>query len=476
MKNMDTYFPEQEVRAKYNAVLNPKATERRWSHITLDNREFYLHEVGYETMKEGDEIMMIYDIKRPTGEVGRDHYYYTVESVNKKKKNATVKNQQTGEVTIIPIPGERSGALKIYDSLPATDSKGVPIAPVEKESFVPRYLYEKEATYERHIDFDKVLGDKSELQRTEAQESKRKRDIRSIWSFFNEIPTMAEAEIWADDTHKVDNMYHKLRAVDDKIAGALSNFIREISTNHIFANAIARENNYTGVPTQPLPITLNTYFLLTNNQDAIWKDWDNMAGLRFAMPQGLVEGQYVPLTLFTTLAEYGQRSYQEDKYLLNRVMEKYNDKVDFSLATITTEDGEIYWRTPGEKALDSDPVSRGFLEMLYDYYEKLDPSIAIDKENGIKKRLPVANVFLTRNEAIEKWGKKWGPVLYDRLKPQAYDSVKLTIMEYDKDGNLVPAKDKLGASFSATAGRMLSRPRRHSFGIDCMAMPQPIIT
>ena len=445
MKNMDTYFPEQEVRAKYTAVLNPAATERRWSHKFIDERDLYLHEVGYETMKEGDEILMIYDIKSPAGDTIQDHYYYTVESVNKKKKTATVKNQQTGNTTVIPIPGERSGALRIYDVMPTTDSKGIPIAPVGKDSYVPRYLYQKEVTEkQRHIDFDKIPGEKSELQRTEAEESKRKRGIREVWSFFDSVPTMGEAELWAEDANKVDTLYLRLGLIDEKIAGTLINFVREVSTNHAFANQIARENNYTGVPTQPLPVTLNTYLMLTNDQDAIWKDWDNMKGLRFALPQGLVEGQYVPLTLFTTLAEYGQRSYQEEKYLLNRIMEKYNDRIDFSLATITTEDGEIYWRTPGEKALNSDAVAREFLETIYDYYERLDPARAIDKENGIRQRIPVANVFLTRNEAIEKWGKKWGPVLYDRLKPQAYDSVKLSIMEYNKDGELVEAKDKLG--------------------------------
>jgi len=444
LKNIDTYFPEQEVSAKYNAIPNPDATERRWSHVFEDGRDMYLHEVGYETIKEGDQIVMIYDIKRPTGETPRDFYYYTVESINKKRKNITAKNQATGEIKIIPIPGERSGAYRIYDSMPLTDSTGKPIEPVAKDSFVPRYLYEKESIVERHINFDKIAGEKSELMPTEAAEAKRKRDIKFMWSFFNTISTLAEAEVWANSSDNVDNLYHLLRSVDDRLSGSLTTFVREISTNHLFANAIARENRLPGVPTQPLPVTLNTYLMLTGHQDTIWRDWNNMAGLRYAMPQGLVEGSYVPLSLFTTLTEYGNRTYQEELYLLNRKMEKYNDKVDFELAMFITDNGDRFWRTPGEKALDSDPLTNEFLETIYEYYEKLDPNIALDKQNGIRQRIPVANVFLTRPEAIAKWGKKWGPMLYMRLKPQAYDNVKLTIMVYDKKGDLVPFKDALG--------------------------------
>lgn len=231
-------------------------------------------------------------------------------------------------------------------------------------------------------------------------------------------------------------------------------FVREISINNFFAEEIAKENDFEGIPTQPLPITLNAYYLFTNHPDAVWQDWKNMSDLRDYMPQGLVENRYTPVTTFTTLAEYANRDYQEAVYHLNKLMKEYIGKIDYEKATVTMDDGELLWRRPYEKALEGEDIINSFLFKLYDFYERLDPRISANKESGLLRRLPVANVYLSRSEAIEKWGNKWGATLHQKLKPSNTDSVKLPIMVYNSQGKLEPAIDSFGNKTIKTLGEI----------------------
>jgi hypothetical protein len=75
------------------------------------------------------------------------------------------------------------------------------------------------------------------------------------------------------------------------------------------------------------------------------------------------------------------------------------------------------------------------------YHDKYDPYQKENVLNGIITRLPVVNMYMTRPEAIEHFGRKWGPVLYERLKPQKYDNVKLELLKIE-GGRYVKDLDK----------------------------------
>lgn len=443
---MDTYYPEQEVYAKYKAVPNPEAGPRAFHHLNYMGNDYYLREAGYSDLKSGDDIMMIYDIPRPTGETPRDVYFYNVEKTNPGRGSISVLNQETGRRHEINLPDGNSGALKIYNTLPEH------VKEPPRNSYVPRWLYEKEKgpeNYERHINYDKITGKSPEKSLTEGEQEKQRHDIRRMWSIFNDMPTLDKAENYANDFDEINDLYSDLQRVSPEIGDKFLDFVREICVNHTFAKSIRDENNFEGIPKEPLPMTLNTYFMLTNNPDAIWKDWDNFAGLRFALPHSLIENQYTPVTIFTSMAENGFRHYNEEQFDLNNIMRKYVNKIDLEAVTISGADGQHYWRFPTESKLANSLLEREFLEQVYKYHERFNPPLA---ENSIRRRIPVPEVYLSRAESIERWGRKWGPALWERLKPARYDRVRLSVMEFDKNGRMIPFKDRFGKEKIMTLG------------------------
>ena len=438
---MDTYFPEQEVKGYYVPRDNPAATARRWHKLTHEGEEYILQEAGFATLKTDDEVMMVYDMERPTKEIKRDVYIYSVINVNPKAKSVHLRNQATGHEIVVKLPAKDSGALKIHKTLPEG------IEDPGSNSYVPRYLYEKKAVMERHVDFNKVIKDKEGTLNNEAKLTKRRRDIYFMQGLFqNRFTTMAETEVFMKSSDKVNELIQHLGMINNDVSSHMSSLLREVAVNHVFANALAKEHSFVGPPNQPLPMTLNLYYIITKNPNANFMDFDKFRWVRMAMPQRMHEAQYIGLTTYASLMENGYKDFQEDNYILNNLLKEFaGGKIDYDLATDIGEDGYRYWRRPGEKALEGHPLERKFLEIIYEYHEKFDPELIEDVENGMQRRIRIANVYMTRNEAIKRWGSKWGPMFYEKLRPQKYDKVRLSLLEpVRKNGRWEKKLDKHG--------------------------------
>lgn len=434
----DTFFTEQEVNVTFSFIPNPDAIPRRWHKVSHEGEEYIVHEEGYETLKEGDQIMMVYDIKRPTGETTRDIYFYTVIGTNKKTKSIHVRNDATGKESYLRMPTGTSGALKIHNSLPGNVPDPGP------NSYVPRYNVEKISQYERHVDFGKIDPELTKVGDTEAAEYLRKRSIKTMHKVFHLLTNIAEAESFAKDSENVNNLLIELASIDNRFSGHLVSFLQGIATNHLFASSIVEENKrHPGVPTEPLPMTLNIYYFLTTSNNNLFKDWDTLRGIRMAMPQRILENHYIPLTLLTTIGQNLGGRYIEESVVLNNKLKKYSGEIDYEKATVKTSDGEVYWRRPSEKALDNEPFIREFLELIYKYHEKYDPDMIAAVANNQLPRLPISNIYMTRPEANERWGNKWGPVMYERLQPSKYDSIRLDVIDF-VDGKYEKKKDPKG--------------------------------
>lgn len=433
IKNLDVNFPMTEVNKRFKFIYNKEATARRWHKLTYEDQEYIVHEEGYSTLKQGDEIMMVYDVPNMFGEIERDVYFYTVLDVRKKSRSILVRNQESGRDVHLKLPSGTSGALKIFDALPeGVEDPG-------KDSYVPRYNFEKQADLERTFDFNKIINEYSEGTLDKVQEKLRDRSIRKIRHIMKMFDTIANAEQMLSDTKATSDLYIELSSLDNVIVGHLANFIKEIQFNAFLADVIAKENQ-TDVPAQPFPMTLNAYYIITSNQKAVWSDFDTLKGIRLGMPQRMLENKFVGLSMFTVGAEDRAQDYTEETYEMHRILNKFGkDKINYRKATISVN-GELFWRTPGEKALDSEPVIREFLEKLYEYRRKFDPQQANNVENNLMVRIPVVSVYWTRPEAIERFGDMWGPVLYERLKPQKYDHIKLNVLKI-VDGQFVKDKD-----------------------------------
>lgn len=435
--NRDKYFVNKEVSARFVPVLNPNANESIWSHLKHGMNDLYLEEVGTSTsnLKVGDKMMMIYDLPGATGKIKRQYFYYTLKSIDKKNNKLIMTNEETGDDVTISPPSPYSGALRVHTEAPA----GMDIKP---NSYNPRYNYEKEAIYERHYDHEKLSGVTPDSGLSDELLYQRRSNLRKMHQFFNEMDTMEKLEAWANDSEAVKAFYNVLSGLDPKLAAPLMNFVKEINLNNFFSKEIAREASAS--ISQPMPILLNTYYLLLDKNDAAWKDWSNMGWVRSWIPSSLIEFKYTPVTWFTTMSEYFNMDYQASIFKLEQNFSEYIGDIDYAKATIVSKNGVKYWKLPTDGSIVNDPTIKGFLDKLYAYHDKYDQNRVKAIKNGLYPLLKTANVYMSRTEAIELWGNRWGTILHDKLAPQPFDDIKLVRMRYDERGNKVPAVDKAG--------------------------------
>lgn len=331
----------------------------------------------------------------------------------------------------------------------------------------------KESDVERHVNFSKLIQDKTTDTLSEISAKLRMRSIRKMQHVMKNFDTLAKAEEFMNDKEEVSNLLIELASLDNKITGHLVNFLHEVSMNHLLASSIRAEHEL-DVPTQPFPLTLNAYYMITMHPDTVFKDWDSFEGIRLGVPQRVLENHYVGASIFTVGTVDAAQNYTEAGYEMHRKLKKFAGEIDYEKALVRTSGGEVFWRTPGEKALEDEPLIREFLELLYEYHNKYDPYQAANVKNNVITRLPIVNIYMTRPEMIKRFGNKWGPVLYERLKPQKYDNVKLDILKVengkyvkDPNGGVMTLRD-IKESFAAInfedrniARQLLGRRWRH---------------
>lgn len=420
---MKRLFPEQVVERRFKPRKNPDSKKSKWHRINLAGENYILEDVGLRNINVGDEIMMIYDFPLPSGRTVRQHYKYEVIEVDKTRKKVNVVNQATGSKSWLPVRGANDGMLRMHQELP----EGV--KDPGEDSYVPRYLYDViEEIKERHYISDFDLAQYNELTEDDKERMMQERQIREIWKFFKKYDTFDKMKAFLDDHHAVENFYEQLAVIDAKFAEELSVFIRDVSVNHFMARAIQKENKFKGVPTEPLPMTLNLYYILTKNPNALWNDFGRgwIRSMSGHMTPRMIANKYVPLSVFNSQTHAEYKQYLQTVFELNESFKRFVGKIDFDVATMMI-DGKRHWKTPAKVHPEDHPEERKFLDELYKYYEFFDPEYKEYKDNNERKAIPVSQIFATRSEMIERYGRRFGTTMREKLRPQPYDGVRLEI-------------------------------------------------
>jgi len=423
--SLDSLFPEQEVYKKLTPKPNPAAKKSSWHRVKLGDKDYLLQDVGINNASVGDDVMRIYDFKWKSGRMGRNHYRYTILKIDKKKRRFFIHNVDSGEDHWVSVPGKTDGFLKIHADLP----EGVQ-EPGE-DSFVSRYIYEAESIREKHYKSDFKIGEPAETVEGEQERNRKERQLREIWKFFRQYDDMEKVEEFLNDEKAVEDFYEIMASVDAEFGTHLQLFIRDEGVNNMLASAVRRElQGFEDVPDQLLPMTTNLYYMLTMNQKEVWKNFDRLNTFRLTMPARMIEMRFVPLSMFTTQTAVSIKKYNQEAFDLTRSFRRFaRGKVNVELLIV--EDGErLYWRRPTSAMKEDHPLEFEFLKELYRYYEYFDPEMKRykDTEQGLTKRIPVTQIFASRSEMIDRYGGKWGPVLYQRLQPKAYDHVKVKLI------------------------------------------------
>jgi hypothetical protein len=438
----DEFWVEQEMYSRFNPVRNPDKVDRKWHRY----ESFVLEDIGRKDVKIGDRIMMIYDIPRKSGRQVREHYMYTVEKINHRTKKVHLKSQETEDVIQIYMHGDNDGMLRMHDSLPENVQDPGP------NSYVPSYNYEIKTDVEYHW----KPSEKSNLDKTDptgSQKISREFQQRSIWSFFNKNKYWGNLQEFLKNSDDVHETYSKFSTYDEKMFEPIIMFFREEAANHMFAQAISRENNqYEKIPKHILPQTLNMFYVITNHDNAIWNDFHRGQGFRNWLPPRTVANKYVPLSIFTSQTESEYKKYIQFSFELNQVMKKFHDNINYEVATKEYRN-ERYWKRPGEVRKNRHPLEHEFLTELYKYYERYDPEFKERKKAETNPSIRISRVYASRTEFVDKYGSRFGPVLHEKLAPKPYDTIRLKALKgfdhngkpmYELDDNGKPVVKSLG--------------------------------
>jgi len=440
-------FPEQVAYSRYKAKSNPDAKKDEWHRIKAWDRDFILQDVGSLDVKVGDEIMMIYDLKRPSGRKVRDFYLYTVLAV--KGRKVQVKNHDTGNTDWIYSPGGHDGMLRVHNTLPeGVEDPG-------KNSFVGRYIYDKEQVLETHYKTDFTIGEYEETVEGEQERMLKERQLRMIWRFFNDLKSFDAAEEFLKSEYKVINQFEELAVIEEDFGKNLRDFIQGEGINHFMAGAIKREHAEPGVPTTLLPMTVNLYYLLTRDHNQVWGNFDSLAAIRSNMPPRMIEGRFIPLTVFLSQTSVEFKKYAEGAFDLTRSFKRFSGgKVNTEIATFD-DGGTIVWLLPSEISQYDHPVEHAFVTELYRYYRFFDPVWAEKEEAGQEEHIEVSQIFASRDEMIAMYGKKYGSTMALKLEPKPYDRVKLALYDgKDENGDKIYELDKNGEKVIRTLGQI----------------------
>jgi len=437
-------FKEIEVSARYKAFPNENAPATKW--FKLDDK--IVHEVGLRDLEVGDEVMRVYQIRRRSGREPIDTYHYIVKSIDIKRRKVTVENEDTGDINELSLESVRNGLYKYESETP----KGV--KPVD---FVPRYNYEKESILERHWNPGFRVGDISETREGEIDNEVKTRHIKKVWKFFKNNPSWATIQEFLNEEENVTNLYKEFSVLSEKIepVAQFIKFMREEAMNHFMAGSISRENREVGAnPKHILPQTLNLYYILTNHKDQVWNDFDRVQGIRGNMTPRMIEQRFVPLNLFTTQTEGETKKYMQESFLMNRELERFTGKIDFDIAT-TESQGVRYWKRPNEVNAEDHPIEREYLEILYKYYEKFDPEHREMVNANRNPRIEISQIFMTRSEFINKYGRRFGPLMEKKLKPSSLDSIKMKVVKgWTRRGKPDYARETDGSVMIRTLGQI----------------------
>lgn len=431
--------------------LNKKRIANTWYHKTFEvdknPTDHYFYEAGADTLKLGDQVIQIYYVKgaRKTYE---DYSYCTVTKIDKKKGIVHINDNESGITEIIEGVQKDEGILKVYDGIPLEDRGVTP------NNYVPRYVEEEEDIYEKHWNYTFTRKSSEGTAEGVAEERDHMHAQRLLWKWFNEYRTIKSVREFISDQQNVAEIYHNISSLDANVSFNLMDFMRKTAINHYSATQIRIEN--ANGPSTTMPMTLNTYYLLTQGKKA-FTDFEGIwRGARWFMPSRMLDGRNTGINFVLMGLDNSLRRVGEEQFDLKNKLDKVINKVNPG-DIIREIRGQKYWRMPNleefkeeeivkiksEKRREEKRMARLLLETIYKHYYTFDPEfIAVKKRDllqnkkGYGRQVPVSKIFTTKQELVETpgIGRKWASILHELMEPSLFDDIKLETDELDSKG------------------------------------------
>lgn len=430
----DELFPEFEVGRRFKSVKNTEKPKRIWSHLTINERDCYLKEVGIEGLRENDEILMIYDFSDSMGKPRRETYFYTVSSIDKKNKEVLVVDPDTKEIVKLKAYISGQGFQKVYNAMP----EGLTIP--EKDSYIPRRIFEVETIKERH--YKDFMTEEQYMEKIKDNFYPMYRsDMRRIWNFFKKVPNMKALLDLMEDSEAIAEWLRSFDTIDASVTGRLGLFLQDENVNHWMAQQLKREHDQiTDSPSHPLPFTFLFHQLFASGKSLdshFSQDFSFPSAFWGWLPPEMLDVSNTALSTFYQSAAESFGLYTEVKFELEYDFKKFADKVNMEVVTIEGRNGTL-WRMPSE--VTKGTIERDFLEMIYDYHIKYDSDIRDQQKSGMLERIPVSHVYMSYEEFVERYGK-WGRIMYQKLKPTAFDHIRLMVPLEDGTESLMTLRE-----------------------------------
>jgi predicted NAD-dependent protein-ADP-ribosyltransferase YbiA (DUF1768 family) len=465
-KDLDTFFPEQEVEIGHKRVISDKWQGNYFYKHKIDGEEVFFKEAGHETIKEGDEIIEVYYSTVGTKE--REIVYrYKVTAVNPAGKYFLVENVNTGQVKRVDSAAGKEGTLLVVDKASIKSEKSY----IQNKKIHPKYVTEKQTETQRHLKrIDKDLP-----------ENERKSylsGVRQIELFFEAYNTADKLREFLDDKELVSQFYERIKVLQDQNSEPLKKLLADTLMMHHIAEGIRREEYY-GL-NHIKPTTLNAYFLATGNEMKSSMSFSSGSLVRLAKPfDSLIQAmepariknaKYVQLHMVTNAIESKVREVQMQQEKFRREFDELSKKVVHE-NIISKFQNSYYYKRPDSIGLSNDENT--MLKLIYDYhytYNKKYNTKTRTETNPYPAKIERSSIYWGKQEAQIMHGRKWGKIIHDILAPKEYDNIMLDIVEKNEFGHIKEDTSKAKMSlkdikkqFALEFGSGIPMPERRNF-------------
>jgi hypothetical protein len=467
----ETLFSLQKVGSNKVKKINPKRIANTWYHKTFafeDNKvDHYFHEAGTKTLNVNDLVIQIYSVKGSSGKVYDDYSYARVTKINKKAGIVHLKDEESGQTFQIGNVEDSEGILKVLVNADGEEfnNDGSQVTPIpEREvtpnNYVPRFIDIDEDVLERHWNFPFVRKQAESTAEGKAEERSHLHSQRLLWKWFNEFQRIKDIRGFIDNQDATAELYHNIASFESDVSFTLTHFLQETLLNHYQATQIRIE--HAQGPSINMPMTLNTFYMLTRPEKAFIDFRGIWRSAYYLMPARLLEAKSTGANFILMGMENALRKIGEDQFELNQKMEKYFNHVNLDDITRTIR-GRKFYRTPDMQEFKESEISkikneikrerkrmaRLALETIYEHYYKYDYKYIAAKQRAEKQgiigyplQIPVSKFFSTQRELAnienskgdKPIGRKWAAILHYLMKPGLYDDIKLLTDQLDSKG------------------------------------------
>jgi hypothetical protein len=425
-----THFVPQKVGERFRRIPNenipPEMKNQHYYHIKINGKDIYSHDGGTADVKPGMEIVDIREEQLPLTK-SYDYEFYTVSKVDAKYKTVWATNNKTGDEKAFRRI-EKNLGLHIHDP------KGhIPERKTTPNNFIQRLIPVFEPIEETHWKHNIPMT--SEL--IASQEH--------LWEFYAKYQTKEDISKLTED---FDLMMHYVSDVFsyDQLTEPLMDFLRETLLNHMEARAIIEEAKFGKL----YPTLLNLYWQITNPNKSFIDLHGWYKNAYWWQPPALISNEFVGINTHMLHVQQLMAKKTELVYDLrrtaNKLIENNSEPIDIASVKSTVRKNE-YWVRPDHPKLNN--TERKWLELVYKTYYTHVPEylFAEGYERGSDKypqRIKIDQQFRTPQEFREDpvFGKAWGDIAYELLKPSAYDDTYVNLV-IKREGRFVETDDKM---------------------------------